>query len=486
MRVIRQLFVHLLIMGISMLVTTVASAEEKVVLTAEGETEAAPPASSEKQTFSEADAGVMVRPFEGPKSQKIHDSVVKALESAGIILIPAGFEEGVQLADEAEPYVEVAKKTGIKAYLHAETSMSKKGWVVQFRVRNGADGAIVAEPKLSAGWLPGLLKKIDVELMGVLEEPLSKTSLPAGASAGDGVEEVSLEPSGGGPVDEPPEPEEHDTDAPSPLDARVGLGAIQRNLSYNSPLGDVYENGLQPHSVTAPTLSLGVNWYPGAHTLGGVLANIGLSASYYRTVGGATEVNAGSTSESFDTTFSELNLGLRGRIALSHGWELGLNGGWGVQSLVMEGDNVTAMGQMLGDPGVVPDLEYTYYRFGPDVAFELGLPIRAGVGYRLIQLSDEDGYFTESRWFPDATSIGLDAHVTFAIAMTEMLDLDVGGEMRYYGINANSGSWQNNLEGFNNYDATSPGLTNAVAAGASDTYLGIVVSAHYTMQGNGR
>src|SRR5690606_20571603 len=138
---------------------------------------------------------------------------------------------------------------------------------------------VIADPKLSAGWLPGLLKKIDAELMGVLEGPLGRTHLPASADAdggGDGVERVTLVPEGempAGPVDEPPERDDSKLGpAPSPLDARLGVGAIQRSLAYNSPLGDVFENGLQPHSVTAPAISLGVNWYPGAHSLDGVLA----------------------------------------------------------------------------------------------------------------------------------------------------------------------------------------------------------------------
>ncbi len=483
MRAIRQLFICLFL-GAFLLTAQDVSAEGTVELTAEGSAESQDARPSE---FTEAEAGVMVRPFEGPKSQKLHSTVVKALESAGVILIPPGFEEGVSLAEEPDAYVEVARKTGIKAYIHAKTTMSNKGWTLHLRVRNGADGKIVAEPKLSAGWLPGLLKKIDTDVMGVLEGPLAETSLPSGASEEGDVSEVTLVPEGqmpSVPIDQAPErDDELDGPAVSPLDAWVGVGAVQRNLGYNSPLGDVYEHGLQPHSIAAPALTLGLHLYPGAYLSRGLIAHIGIYAAYTRTFGGSTTVNTGTTEEAFDTSFTELNLGLRGRIPLTGSWEAGVNAGWGFQSLIVDGDNETPMGQTQGDPGVVPDVEYTYFRFGPDLSFELGLPIRTGIGYRLITLADDEGHFSEERWFPNAVGFGVDAHVTFAVALTDELAVDIGGEVRYYGIDANPGPWENNLDPFNNYSTTTPGLQHAVAAGASDTYFGAVVSGHYTMPG---
>src|SRR5690606_24288875 len=158
-------------------------------------------------------------------------------------------------------------------------------------------------------------------------------------------EEVTLVPEGemkdsvsDGPIEPKESPPQGAQSPPSPLDAHLGVGAIQRTLQYNKAVGDVYENGLQPHQFTAPTVSIGLTFYPGAYFLDGALAHAGVMLNFYRSIAGSTGVNAGGTSNDFDTTFTEFNVGLRGRIPLRT-LELGINGGWGFQSLVMDGDN---------------------------------------------------------------------------------------------------------------------------------------------------
>lgn len=469
-----------------------AAAVEEVTLTEDGESKSAP-APAAAPPVSDSEAGVMVRPFDGPKSKTLHDAVVEALEGAGVILIPAGFEEGAKLGDAPEPYVDVARKVGIKAFLHGKTSMSKKSWTLQLRVRNAADGTIIAEPALSAGWLPGLKKKIDAELMGVLEKHLAATSMPKTA------EEVSLvadsEVSLTGIADHPGHAAgaRAPTGAHSPFDASLGAGALFRKLSYNKPVGDYYEHGLQSPDLLAPTLRAGVHVYPGAWYVDGPAAHVGLAASYYRTIGGSTNVIAGGTTHSFTTTFTELNIGLRGRIPLRSKLELGLNGGWGLQTMVMEGDNEELPTEDRGDPGVVPDSSYTYFRFGPDLSFEFGVPLEVGLLYRTPTLSSEDGYFAEDRWFPNAAAIGIEVYARGTYPLTDTLGLLIGIEARYYGIDANAGSYADNTDPGGNAHPVNPtlsdnrdGLIHSVAAGANDTYLGGFLSIEYTMPGVAR
>jgi hypothetical protein len=431
----------------------------------------------------------MVRPFEGPKAKTIHDKVVSTLEAEGVILIPPGFEEGVKLEDEPEPYIEVARKNQIKAYVHGTTKMTKREWALTLNVRNASDGQTIGELRIASGSLQGLLKKIDKELMGGLDEHLLKTAAPGrptppeeegadpdGASLSAGVSDLIS--------DKPPErPDEGTPKAPSPLDARLGFGVVQRALQYYQAVADPYEHQLQPHPVVAPALALGVHWYPAAHGLGGPLANVGLALSYYRSVAGSTTVNSSTGKESFTTTFSELNLGLRGRIPMKS-YELGLNGGWGVQSLVMDGDNEGGTADTPPDPGVVPDMEYTFFRFGPDVRFDPGVPIDIGLAYRMITIQKEDGYLAEQRWFPSAAGIGLDGYAKFMIGLTDTLGLELGGELRYYGVKANAGSPEQNLDDDNPFDPDAPGIaTSAVAGGLYDMYIGGFVSVQYTMPG---
>jgi hypothetical protein len=272
------------------------------------------------------------------------------------------------------------------------------------------------------------------------------------------------------------------------LDVAAGLGVTQRTMQYQKGLADVYEYPLLPHTgFTTITLRLGAHWYPGTYFYkDGVLPNIGLAMNLYRSVGGSTQVKDGMGEVSkFDTTFTEFNIGVRGRLQLK-GIELGLNGGWGTQSLVLDGDNETPTGAMEKDPGIIPDAGYSYFRFGPDVHFELGAPIEAGLFYRMVTLDDEEGYLKEARWFPNAAAIGLDAFAQVNIALTKKIQLQLGGEARYYGVKANPGVFADTTDGTGNATPGAqgqPGLTRAVAAGVSDVYLGAFASAYFTMPG---
>lgn len=486
-----------------------AWAEEEVVLTEEG---GSAPAKAPSQPVVEENAGVMVRPFSGPKAQTIHDKVISTLEAEGIILIPEGFEEGVKLADAPGPYIEVARKNQIKAYLHGQTKMTRREWAVTLKVRNAADGKPVSSVTLKSGSLPGLLKKIDKELMSTLDEHLLKTQVPGakpakggGAKKADkedesGALEVSLdaegESSGGdvaadtGPIEPKPDAATGDAKPSSPLDVFLGVGLIQRDQKYQKPLGDVYEYGLKPHNMMVPTLRVGAHWYPGAHFYDGLPANIGIALNLYQSVGGSTQArNASGGTTKLSTAFSEFNAGLRGRIPL-RGMELGLNGGWGKQSLKLSGDNEVPPGQTEPDLGVVPDFGYTYFRFGADAHFEIGAPIEVGLFYRTLTLDDKAGFVAEPRWFPAAAGVGVDAYAAFDIPVADRINLQIGGEARYYGLKANPGSYDSVADPNGNINplpadpaVNHDGLNQAVAAGITDLYLGAFVSGTYTLPG---
>jgi hypothetical protein len=509
-----------LLLGVLLSSGVVRAEEEEVVLTEEGaDAPKAKPPEAPKAEAAPADAptvddgaGVMVRPFEGPKSQTIHDRVISALEAEGVILIPEGFEDGIKLADAPGPYVEVARKNQIKAYLHGQTKMTRKAWSVTLKLRNGADGKTIATKTLSNYSLPGLLKKIDKELATSLADALDHASVPGGhpkkqgpltsddndkaaadtEKAADASTEVTLEaePSSSpasitdsAPTPPPQTPRATTSRGPT-LIAGVGFGLLQRNLQYSSGVADAYETKLQSHSLTAPALTLYGQWYPGAYKFDGPLANIGLALGLYRSVGGATTVRDGSQSAvKLTSTFTEFTLGLRGRIPVRK-FELGLNAAWGMQSMVLDGDNEASMANPDGDPGIVPDIKYTFFQFGPDLHFEFGSPIEVGLLFRTISIANSNGYLAEQRWFPNAAAIGLNAFASFDINVAKNIDLRLGGEARYYGIKPNSGSYQDNIDpGGNAYVAGKDGLKSAVAGGISDTYLGAFVSAHYSIPG---
>ncbi|MEN9579787.1 MAG: hypothetical protein RJA70_2796, partial [Pseudomonadota bacterium] len=203
--------------------------------------QAAEPASND------AAAGIMVLPFTGTRAETITQQSIKALEKSGLRLVRAGAEGDVKLAEAPEPYIAVAEQHRLKAYVHANVSMSKAGWVLEMKVRNAKDGSIIAEPRLRAPWLPGLLKKIDQQLATMLADSLAKAELPSPPSEEDETEGEAEEADSG-------DSDEDDTDTdtgarPSPFDGNVGIGMMYREATYVDPVSDTYGHALQPPSV---------------------------------------------------------------------------------------------------------------------------------------------------------------------------------------------------------------------------------------------
>ncbi len=417
-----------------------------------------------------AEPGVMVRPFTGARSQKLTEESVKALEAAGFRVVPADAEGAASLSGVPEDYVEVARKHDIKAYVECNVTMSKRGWVMDLQVRNAKDGSVSAEPKLKAPWLPGLIKKVENELAELLSEPLSQTELPEPAVEEPEPDEADADEEAEEEQDEEPDSGER----PSPLDVDLGVGLMYRTTSYTDSVSDAFNHALHPSNVGPLTLRVGAHWYPVAHFSNSFLAHIGLAVGYYRSLGGATELNdASGGSQSFDTVFSELNLGGRVRLELGS-LELGLNGSWGTAELTIEGDNEVPPGLVgvpgaLGDPGVVPDASYTYIRLGPDAKFALGdVDVALGIYYRLVTLGSDEGQWAEARWFPNAEAKAIEAQLSGLFPLSESLSLFVGADYRQYALTMNSGT---DVVGVNP-TTNQPQFTQAVAGGASDMYVG--------------
>jgi hypothetical protein len=208
---------------------------------------------------------------------------------------------------------------------------------------------------------------------------------------------------------------------------------------------------------------------------------------YYRSAAGATEI-ADSTGKvsSFDTTFSELNVGLRVRIPLDAA-EVGLQASWGTATMAIAGDNEVpvALAGIAGaesDPGVVPDAAYSYLRFGPDLTFSaLGVNWNAGVFYRLVTLGDEPGQWREPRWFPNATASAVEVRASGLIPLSESLGVLLGLDARQYGLAMNTGT-----DAFVRNPATGmpTGFNQAVAGGATDLYLGAFAGLQFTLLGH--
>ncbi|MEN9579857.1 MAG: hypothetical protein RJA70_2866 [Pseudomonadota bacterium] len=221
----------------------------------------------------------------------------------------------------------------------------------------------------------------------------------------------------------------------SPLSVALKAGVLSRTLSYNQPVADVYSHALQPHERALTVLGFSAEWYPVGHFQPSeeYLKHIGIAGGFLHSVGGTTPIGA----TNFETTFSELNIGLRGRLPiLRH--ELGVFLGWGQQSLVIHGDN-ERLGNGETDPGIVPDLSISYLRFGPDFTL-VGGPLRFGLGayLRLPTLDDSAGHLTERRWFPDATATGYEFGARTELSLMNGVSVFVAGDARLLAISMHS------------------------------------------------
>lgn len=258
----------------------------------------------------------------------------------------------------------------------------------------------------------------------------------------------------------------------TPLTLALKGGVLARKLTYNQPVADVYSHALQPHERALTVMGFGGEWYPGAHfqPREEYLRHLGIAGSFLHSLGGTTPIG----SETFDTTFSELNLGLRARLPISR-HELGIFLGWGQQSLIIDGDNERiATGE--NDPGIVPDLKISYLRFGPDFTL-VGGPLRFGVGayLRLPTIDDSDGHLTERRWFPDATATGYEFGGSTELSLMNSVSVFVAGDARLLAISMHSDP----------ASALSGGqLQQAVAGGAMDVSITALAGAKLTLPGN--
>lgn len=429
--------------------------------------------------------GVMVRPFEGPRSKTIHDRLVRALTKNGTTLIPAKSAKA-KLGKEPAPYVKVADKAGVTAFVHGTVSMNKKSWTLTLEVRSGATGAITGSDQISSAWLPGLLKAIDKEapdklaallkaVEGASPEPAA-VDLEAGASSKTA--SVSAEASVGdvGADSDTTTPFVDNTRPPA-LFLHVGVAGIYRSLSYTDPFLDTKRQGLFPHSTPLVAVRLDGTWYPGMHFGDGVLSHFGLNGHFIRSLVGTTTVGAdkvpdGAPTE-YPTVFQELDVGLRARIPMGD-WELGLNFGVGSQQMGLVGDNVVVR-LPYSDvnepyPGVVPDIDSTYYRFGGDIGFPwLGWNWSLGAGMRLPNFSEEPGALAHQRWFPEVIGTAATLSLGVNVPVHPHFGLQILADYRQTGMDMNSST--SSIVVVNESDPNQNLLTSSIAGGATDRYI---------------
>lgn len=393
--------------------------------------DAEPPAAAKKRRLVLLELG-------GSGAPALRAAMEKALSKAGTLeLVPEAEAKAARPEDAPGPAdrVLVAAALGATALLKGSATQSQ----LSLNVQSGKNSDDIGEVKLKGFGVAGLKRAIDAELVKKLE-PILAEALPP-VPPREELEEEPLEPEALAPKAEGPRP--------SPLEAQLSLRGGTRNYRYSDDLFGAlraYKMGV------TPAVAVTARWYPAAHFEGGVVAHVGITASYEQ----AFLIESKAGGEAYDTRSREWQLGLHGRVPLD-ALELGVDVGLGEHTFEVDDDPNLPL---------VPDVSYRFVRGGVEARYRTGkLLVGGSFGYRHVT---DAGAIATAAWFPRLEVAGLDAGAFAGHAVLPTLHV-LGGVLyrRYwYSLNPEPGDPR-------------------VAGGALDSFISGWVGVGFTLPAKG-
>jgi hypothetical protein len=417
---------------------------------------------------------MMVRPFDGPKAKALNERVVKVLEEQGADLVPAGFEGPTAMETDAD-FAGVAARLNIQAFIQGQATNDNTGWTLKLSVRQGSDGKVVGTGEFKASWFPGLLTKIDEELITTLEKALSGAKVPAGVTPDEPAAETAA------PT------EANDKPRPKPLELDAGAGFVFRSYTANNPvnLPGVLQTRDQSGGMAA--VRIAAAFYPLALFTKDFLANIGLIGDFERSLGGKTQAPDSPVetlpSGELDTTLTSYDVGLRVRLPIAQ-HELGFSAAYGGQQFVIDdgGTESDPDNAAQANAKLVPDVDYSFVRLGTDFTYSAqSYFINGDLGLRVVTSAGTDpGQIQNDRWYPRSDVGGVDFGLNGGYSVSERFTITVGVDFRNYFYTMNS-----KLTDFGVPDPANSSQQvqprRPVAGGANDMYFTGLISARYTL-----
>lgn len=408
---------------------------------------------------------IMVRPFDGPKAKALNDRVVKVLEEQGADLVPAGFEGPTTMESDAD-FAGVAARLNIQAFILGESTNDNTGWTLKLSVRQGSNGTVVGTGEFKASWFPGLLTKIDEELIPTLEKALSGAKVPEGA-----------------PVEEPtaaPAAPETEKPRPRPLELNAGAGFVFRSYSANSPVNLAGVLQTRDQSGGMADVTVGAAFYPMALFSKDFLANVGLVGHFEHSLGGKTQGDGSVVNGDLDTALTAYDIGVRVRLPIAD-HQLGFTAAYGQQQFqISDGGTDPDPNSPTTKPKLVPDVDYKFIRLGADFTYSLRQYFLTGdLGLRIVNSAGSNpGFIQNDRWFPRSDVGGIDFGLTAGWAVSERFTVTAGMDFRNFYYSMNSRQTDFGLDA--NGGAT--GARRPVAGGANDMYFAGLVAARYSLK----
>ncbi|MCP3170038.1 hypothetical protein [Myxococcus qinghaiensis] len=338
----------------------------------------------------------------------------------------------------------LAKKLGADVLIFASVKGTKR-WDVEVRAYSGKDGTLLAEERWDVRTnraFPDVRRELEPKLGAALKAG-PEQRLPPAVTPPTPVSEPEVAPPA--PIAEAPRPAvvkpppptvkkeepavkpEPKADGPRDLDGPIleallsGQGLFRRfNFSGNnaSELPDYSLN-------SAAAASLAVSYFPLSHFTDGMVHNLGIVARGSRAFGLSTRLPDGS---SYGTTAQLLEGGLRFRLPLR--WlEVSVGALYGTHSFAVELPPESTFS--------LPDVDYRFahVELGLRKALTERWAIAARVGYQHVLSSGE---LSSDDYLPELSGSGLDGELAVEFALTRMLGLRVGGEMRSYSFTADA------------------------------------------------
>jgi hypothetical protein len=438
--------------------------------------------------------------FRGPGEATTRKAVMKAAQTnhhqvvGGQQISKTAGRLGVTL-DTNDAFKAVAKELAISAFVTGEVT-SKKATLT---VRNGADGSVSAEAGWSGPNPRGLSAAVSKNFWRRLGASIERGKPPTGAKQGavpdedvaaaapedtdpERVETKSLSRStskktvteadeapasdleprkkrklaaedgaaeGEASVSKKAEPEEEETGArPTYLDVSAGPRVMTRSLTYNQ---DIYNRNSRYSLPAGPAVALAADFYPAAMSMGGFLANVGVTADVAYLIPVVT-TPAPTGTGNYETTSLAWSAGLKVRLPLG----LFVSGSYGDQHYQLKPkDNATGVD--------VPTVDYRYIRGGAGIRHQATPQLALIVDVAYLQCLSL-GQIGQAPYYKDATARALDAGIAVGYRINHTFELRAGADIRRYGL-----AFHQKASDFPATVNTDP--TIRIAGGATDQYL---------------
>ncbi|QSQ17456.1 hypothetical protein [Myxococcus landrumensis] len=337
----------------------------------------------------------------------------------------------------------LAKKLGADVLILASVKGTKR-WDVVVRAYSGTDGTLLAEERWDVRTnrtFPDVRRELEPRLGAALKADPEESLPPAAVTPPTPVPEPEVAPAA--PVAEAPRPalvapppptvqKEEPPVQPEPkaatlrtldgpiLEALLSGQGLFRRFNFSG----TNANELPDYSLnSAAAASLSLSYFPLSHFTDGVVHNLGLVARGSRTFGLSTRLPDGTK---YDTTAQLLEGGLRFRLPLR--WlEVSVGALYGTHSFAVELPPESTF--------ALPDVDYRFAHaeLGLRKALTERWAIAARVGYQHVL---SGGELSSDDYIPKLRGSGLDGEFAVEFALTRILGLRLGGEMRSYSFTA--------------------------------------------------